>query len=275
MSIPLKWTLGLSLLLLRQFVSAAGASLPAAAPESTREAFVAAMQRIRLNLPQPADSPALKTYPIHDYLVAARFRRDLIQKPDDSLDTAIDAFLQVHAGQPVTHGLRHDWLVSLAQRRRWDRFLPRSADVTDPLLVCDRLEGRRVTGDTEGLGAAALARWSLPQKQPPECSAVFAWLRQQNLVTPALAETKARAALAADNPRLAREAAADVPAPRITALLQWSDLLEAPKTALTVLGSHPALAVEPDALAAGFEKLTHTDSLSALNLLPQLLARQM
>ena len=33
--------------------------------------------------------------------------------------------------------------------------------------------------------------------------------------------------------------------------------------------------MEPDALAAGFEKLTHTDSLSALNLLPQLLARQM
>ena len=63
----------------------------------------------------------------------------------------------------------------------------------------------------EGLGAAALARWSLPQKQPAECDDVFAWLRQQNLMTPALAEAKVRAALAADNPRLAREFAPDVP----------------------------------------------------------------
>jgi len=274
MSIPLKWTLGLSLLLLRQFVSAAGTSPPAAAPESTRQTFVAAMQRIRLNLPEPPDSPALKTYPIHDYLVAARFRRDLIKAPGDALDSAIDAFLQTHAGQPVTHGLRHDWLVSLAQRRRWDRFLPRSADVTDPLLVCERLEGRLVTGDTEGLGAAVLARWSLPQKQPAECNDVFGWLRQQNLITPALAEAKVRAALAADNPRLAREFAPDVPVSRVAALLQWSDLLEAPKAALTVFATHPALNVEPDALAAGFEKLAHADSTGAMDLLPALLGRQ-
>jgi soluble lytic murein transglycosylase len=56
-------------------------------------------------------------------------------------------------------------------------------------------------------------------------------------------------------------------------LLQWSDLLEAPKSALTVLATHPTLPVESDALAAGFEKLAHADSAGALNLLPLLLAR--
>jgi soluble lytic murein transglycosylase len=65
----------------------------------------------------------------------------------------------------------------------------------------------------------------------------------------------------------------DVPIARAAALLQWSDLLEAPKAALTVLATHPALSVEPDALAAGFEKLAHTDSTGASNLLPALLAR--
>jgi soluble lytic murein transglycosylase len=245
----------------------------AADSDDTRQAFVAAMQRIRLNLPETPDSPALEAYAIHDYLVAARLRRDLLRKADDAVDTAIDGFLRAHGGQPVSHGLRHDWLVSLAQRRRWDLFVPRSADVTDPLLVCDRLLGRMLIGDTEGLGAAALARWSLPQKQPAECSDVFAWLRQQNLVTPMLAESRARAALAADNPRLAREFIADVPVARSAALLQWSDLLEAPKAALTVLATHPALPAEPDALAAGFEKLAHTDSAGAVDLLPQLLTR--
>jgi soluble lytic murein transglycosylase len=261
-------------LLCAQSVPAANGPTAVPDPDGGRLAFVAAMQRIRLNLPEPADSPALEAYPLHDYLVAARLRRDLAHKPDDAVDAAIDAFLQARAGQPVARGLRRDWLASLAQRRRWDWFLPRSADVTDPVLVCDRLEGRLVTGDTAGLGAAVLARWSLPQRPPAECNDVFAWLRLQNLITPTLAENRARAALAADNPRLAREFAADVPVARTAALLQWSDLLEAPKIALTVLATHPAMTVEPEALAAGFDKLAHVDSAAALDLLPRLLDRQ-
>jgi soluble lytic murein transglycosylase len=172
----------------------------------------------------------------------------------------------------VARGLRHDWLVSLAVRQRWDRFLPRSVDVTDPLLVCDRLQGRLTTGDTDGLGAVALARWMLPLKPMPECNEAFAWLHRQNLVTAALAEAKVRAALAADNPRLARAFMADVPAARTAALFQWSDLLEAPQSALTVLATHPALPVEPDALAAGFDKLARADSAAAANLLPLLVS---
>jgi soluble lytic murein transglycosylase len=273
-----KWALAPLSLICLQFAAVAGASAPealaAAEPDDVRQEFVAAMQRVRLNLPDTPDPPALVAYAIHDYLIAARYRRDLLDKPDDALDAAIDAFLQARAGLPVTHGLRRDWLQSLALRRRWDLFLPRSVEVTDAVLACDRLEGRLATGDTEGLGTAALARWNLPQRQPTECNEVFAWLRQRNLITPALAESKARAALAADNPRLAREAAADVAVAQSAALLQWSDLLEAPKSALTVLATHPALPVEPEALAAGFEKLAHTDSAAALILLPQLLARQ-
>jgi soluble lytic murein transglycosylase len=276
MLIRSKWLSALSLPLLSVQCALAGAVAPpaAAGSDATRQEFVAAMHRIRLNLPETPDSAALETYSIHDYLVAARFRRDLARTSDDALDSPIDVFLQAHTGQAVTRGLRHDWLASLAQRRRWGWFLPRTLDVTDPALVCDRLEGRLATGDTAGLGAAVLARWSLPQKQPAECNDVFAWLKQQNLITPTLAENRVRAALAADNPRLAREFSADVPLARTIPLLQWSDLLEAPKSALNVLATHPALPVEPDALAAGFEKLAHTDSNAALNLLPVLLARE-
>ncbi len=250
-----------------------GHPAPAADADSVRQAFVAAMQRVRQNLPDTPDSPELDSYVIHDYLLAARMRRDLAKTPDDALDAPIDAFLQAHANQPVTHALKHDWLLSLAARHRWDWFLPRSADVNDAQLLCDRLAGRLASGDTEGLGAAALARWSQPQKQPPECNDVFTWLRQQNLETPALAEARARAALAADNPRLAREFAVDVPVARTLPLLQWSDLLESPKSALTVLASHPTFSVESDALAAGFEKLARADAAAAHDLLPQLLAR--
>src|ERR1700722_2865387 len=127
--------------------------------QRNRMALVAAMQRIRLNQPDEPDSPALEAYSIHDYLVAARFRRDLIRKPDEALDASIDEFLLRHTGQPVARALKHDWLVSLAQRHRWDWFLPRSVDATDPQLVCQRFEGRLAVSDTQGLAALALARW--------------------------------------------------------------------------------------------------------------------
>ncbi len=245
-----------------------------AAHNAVRDEFVAAMQRIRLHQPDLPDSPALERYAIHDYLVAARLRRDLNAGADDNLDASIDAFLQVHAGTPVTHGLHRDWLASLAQRHRWDWFLPRSIDVADPVLICDRLEGRLSTNDLTGLAAAALVRWLIPQKPAPECADVFAWLRQQGLLTAALAESRTRAALSADAPRLAREFAADVPLDRRAALLQWSDLLDSPASALNVLATHPALTVEPEALAAGFEKLARAEPGNALDLLPKLLARE-
>jgi soluble lytic murein transglycosylase len=241
--------------------------------QAARQEFVAAMQRVRLRQPDTTDSPALKSYAIYDYLVAARLRRDLTLRPGESLDAAVDAFLQAHAGYPVARSVRRDWLVSLGQRRRWDWFLPRSQDAVDPVLICDRLEGRLSFGDTAGLANAALAVWTLPQKPLPECDAVFAWLRQNGLLTPALEESRSRAALAADSPRLAREFAADVPVTRRAALLQWSDLLESPKSALNVLATHPSLPVEAEALAAGFDKLAHIEPAAALDLLPRLLAR--
>jgi soluble lytic murein transglycosylase len=201
-------------------------------------------------------------------------RRDLGARADDNSDAAIDAFVRSRAGQPVIRGLRRDWLASLAQRQRWDWFLPRSADVTDPVLICDRLAARLSTGDTEGLAPAALTRWAAPQKPPPECAGVFDWLRQQGLLSPELAETRTRAALSADLPRLAREFAADVPLNRRSALLQWSDLLDSPKSALNVLATHPSLTAEPEAVASGFEKLSRSDPAYALDLLPKLLLRE-
>ena len=246
----------------------AASSAPAAASE-----FMAAMQRVRMNLPEPPDSPALKAYSIYEYLVAARMRRDLGFMPSEALDATIESFLRAHEGQPVGRSLKHQWLASLAQRRRWDWFLPRAADVTDPVLACDRLAGRLATGDTDHLAADALARWSLPQREPLECAPVDAWLRLKGLLTPALLEARARAALAADNPTLAREFVAEVPAERAAPLDEWLKLLESPKSSLTALATTPQTAVEADALLAGFTRLANTDAPSAASLLPLLLAR--
>jgi soluble lytic murein transglycosylase len=93
------------------------------------------------------------------------------------------------------------------------------------------------------------------------------------LLTPELAEIRTRAALAADNPRLAREFLTDVPVPRSAPLLQWIQLLEAPKAPLALLAINPAATVEPEALIAGFSRLSVSDINAATGLLPQLLQR--
>jgi soluble lytic murein transglycosylase len=256
---------------------ASGDTVPPAEPAprqmpATRE-FIAAMHRLQLGLPDTTDSSELKQYPIYDYLVAARLRRDLSQHPSEQLDTVIDGFMRTHAGLPVTRTLQHQWLTSLAQRRRWDWFLPRSGAATDPQLVCDRLTGRLATGDTERLSTEALARWSVPQRQPAECAEVFSWLRAQGLLTPALEETRARAALMAGNTALAHEFIRELPAERAAPLMQWLQLLESPRSSLNLVAMTPAMSVEPEALVAGFSRLTNMDSAAASVLLPLLLAR--
>ena len=256
------------LLVLALFLSRAQAADSPAGQE-----FLAAMQHVRQRAPDVADSPALESYVLHDYLVAARLRRDLAADPDDELDSRIDAFVRAHAAQPVARGVRHDWLLSLAQRQKWDWLLPRSVDATDPQIACDRLAGRLATGDTEALGSDALSRWSLAQKQPSECNAVFAWLHARQLITPELAGARTRAALTAENSRLAHEFILDVPAADAAPLMQWLQLLDSPKAALAILTLRPTASVEPEALVAAFNRLSFSDTAAAAGLLPGLLQR--
>jgi soluble lytic murein transglycosylase len=270
---------GIAVALTARPVTPADATAPgmATGADDGRQAFIAAMQRVRLASAaasiDPQDSAALKSYALYDYLTAARLRRALDGQTGEALDVTIDGFLQAHARQPVARTLRHDWLESLALRHRWEWFLPRSADMVDPVLLCDRLEGRLETGDTRALGADVLVRWNLPQRQPHECDGVFTWLRQQGLASPALAAVRTRAALAADKPRLAREFAVDLDPASASPLLQWARLLETPWPELSALASSPGTAVDPDALDAGFNRLARTDSSAAMTLLPRLLAR--
>jgi soluble lytic murein transglycosylase len=241
--------------------------------DAGKQAFVQAMQRITLRQPDAPDPPALRSYAIYEYLVAARLRRDINLHPDEELDRRVDAFLKDQGSRPVTRNLKREWLHSLAQRNRWDWFFPRALDQSDPQLACERLAGRLATDDTATLVADALPRFSLPQRQPTQCNPVFNWLRLQGAVTPDLIESRVRASLRADNPHFARDLTADLSGPLVKELLNWADLLEMPRLALTSLAAHPTTPIDADTLALSFDKLARSDAAAAFGLLPQLLAR--
>jgi soluble lytic murein transglycosylase len=224
------------------------------------------------------DPVALRSYVLYDYLVAARLQQALQAASEPGLDARIDAFVRAHAGQPVARDLQRDWLVSLAARGRWDWFLPRASQVSDPLLLCQRLAGQLAVGAVTGAAATpwqaeALALWSQPVQQPSACDSVFDRLQQQGLLTPERIEARVRAALTAGNAALALQAAAALPAAQSAPLLQWARLLQAPAPMLRSLVQQPQLPVEPLALQAGFHRLALRDSAGAAALLPRLAAR--
>lgn len=248
---------------------------------AVRDLFLQALQQARQGAGSDADAQdpvALRTYVLYDYLVAARLQQALQAATEPELDARIDAFVRAHAGQPVARDLQHDWLVSLAARGRWDWFLPRATQVSDPLLLCQRLAGQLAVGAVTGPAAEpwqaeALELWSQPVQQPSACDAVFDHLQQQGLLTPERIEARVRAALAAGNSALALQLAAALPAQQSAPLLQWARLLQAPAPTLRSLELQPRLPVEPLALQAGFHRLALRDSAAAAALLPGLAAR--
>ena len=120
--------------------------------------------------------------------------------------------------------------------------------------------GPLVEGRHRGLGAAALARWSLPQKQPPECDECIRVAAPAESDHPGARGSQgscgARRRQSTPGARVRRRTAGHAgcgTAPMVGPA-------GGAEGGADRLATHPALTVEPEALAAGFEKLAHTDS---------------
>ena len=274
-------------------------STPGADTPVVRAAFRAALARVGQAGSMPADPPALQAYPIYPYLIAARLQAALsgqpLAAPAGQLDADIAAFLQEQRGEPVTRALAHAWLVNLAMRQQWPTLLAHVSDFSgaadDPVLACATLSaklaggatGARTTEGVEAQGSAAgssdddsvsaLAVWSQPIEQPAACDGVFNWLLKLGLLTPGRVEARARAALAAAHAGLGLKLAAQLPDAQAMPLLEWARLLQRPRAEFEALAQMPAMPVEPDALAAGVERLALSDSATAAMVLPALLMR--
>ena len=247
-----RWTLTL-------LIAVLAAYRPAAADEfsNARNQFLAAYAAAQAakSVPAPNDSEELRAYPLYPYLQAARLERTL------AADDEIAAFLDAQGDVPVGYGLRRDWLEDLARRRHWETYLEqfKGEATTSVTLQCHALAARAALDRDAGLEQDIARQWLAPKSLPDDCNPAFDWLRSRGALTPDLVEQRARLALSAGEPQLARYLAKTLPERRYAPLLQWAALLERPERSIPELIAHPERPVEPEALLAGWTQYARSD----------------
>lgn len=209
-----------------------------------------------------ADSESLQNYPLYPYIVATRLRNRLA---DPAAAASIEAFLREHGDEPVARSLRRAWLMTLAGRKDWERYLAAyRKDVDDTTAArCNALAARVALGRIEGLADEVIETWLEPRSLPPACDPAFDWLRAQGRLTPDLIERRARLALAEGEAGLARFLAKSLPESRAAPILQWAALIERPRATVEALIAEPARAVEPAALLEGWRRYARADAEAA------------
>jgi soluble lytic murein transglycosylase len=237
----------------------------AASYASVRKSFQEAYARASTNIADSgaaADSAALKRYPLYPYLQAVRIQLALTVASGDAADLAdkrAGDFIATYGQQPVTRNLRRIWLESLARRALWNQFLTvfRDTGATDTTR-CQSFIARIELGKTEGLAPEIAKEWLTPHSLP-DCDRPFAWLKEKGGLTPSLIEERAHLALDNNNPGFARQIIEDLPPDKKAPLFQWASLLESPLRSIDALIAFPDTPVDPNALLAGWKRLTRSD----------------
>lgn len=259
------------------------ASLPATAAgddplAAARSEFTGALAAAEAgSIEAAADSERLRSYPLYPYLGAARLKARLVRASatDDGVDDAVAAFLSEQRDAPVTRDLRRAWLASLAERKRWERFLgslPASFADGDAGLRCQQFSARIALDRTDGLGADVLGQWQLTDKALPACDEAFDWAARQKLLTPALIEARARLVARNGYGALAKVIAAPL-APETSARIgQWAALIDQPQREIDALIADPAKPVDVEALQDGWLRYARKNPEDAAARFPALLA---
>lgn len=217
------------------------------------------------------DSAALRGYILYPYLQAIRLQRALNQPGHDtySLDERIGEFLTQQQGLPVVRELRRAWLLDLAARQQWGAFLAYfSADTNDIELRCWQatawLASDASVAQFSVLRQSLPKFWLSPARLPTACNAPFDWARNQNLITPALVEQRARLVLQSGNTEFARELATTLPDKQGESIRQWAILIEKPQQAFDALIATPGIVVEDSILQDAWLRFARKDPDAAL-----------
>ncbi len=216
-----------------------------------------------------ADSDALRAYPLYPYLLAARLQPRL---DDPAAVPEIQAFLDRYGDQPASRSVRRGFLMNLALRKQWDAYLAAfRPDVDDTVAArCNAFAARIALGRTEGLGREVVEQWSQPKSLPPVCDRAFDWARERGLLTTALVEQRANAALDKGEAGLARFLAKSLPESQAAAINRWAALIEQPRAQVEALIANPSRSIEAGALLDGWQRYARADPEFAADRFPAL-----
>jgi len=217
----------------------------------------------------PADSTALREYPLYPYLLAARLGPRI---DDPAAGPEIQAFLERYGDQPASRSLRRGYLMTLALGKRWDAYLAAYDPGIDDTVAarCNAFAARIALGRTEGLGREVIEQWSEPKSLPPVCNTAFDWARDRGLLTADLVERRAEAALDAGQAGLARHLARSLPESKAAPINQWAALIEQPRAQVDAFIANPSRAMDPGALLDGWQRYARADPQAAAERFPAL-----
>lgn len=162
----------------------------------------------------------LQDYVLFPYLQYEDYRN---RRGDVPVDEML-GFLNSHQGWAFEPGLRRAWLMSLARKGRWADLVAHSGEVSDTVLSCQRLRGKIILKQTEGVIGEAQKIWTAGKSQPDECDPVFAWLVKNDGIPASLAWERIHLVMAAGNRNMVRYLARFVPASQQAWLDDWQKL---------------------------------------------------
>jgi soluble lytic murein transglycosylase len=156
-------------------------------------------------------------YPYHRY---ENYRsRHARVDPDE-----MDSFLEEHEDWGFAAGLKSAWLKSLGSRKRWQDLVDHAGDQQGTEVRCYLAQANIQLGNEAGLVQEIQSLWTVGKSQPDSCDPAFAWLRDNNGITPALAWERIRLAILAGNPRFVSYLARFVPASERAWVERWRNL---------------------------------------------------
>ncbi len=223
------------------------------------------------------DGAALMSYVIYPYLEAARLEYGLLaaKTADSDVDDAVERFLDDRAPEPLADALRRRWLVSLARREAWPRFVDRyDSRIVNARLECQYLSARVALDATDGLAERVSKRWLTASQLPIECEPAFQWLRETGVLDDELTEQRVKLLLESGQVGFARVIARRLPEARAAPLLRWARLLQNPIAEFDALIAAPQSGVLPEALASAWSRFARANPQAALDRFELLLATQ-
>lgn len=238
--------------------------------EALRAEFLIAYEFAREGATRGApDSESLAGYVLYPYLEAARLGRAVAAAGSEwsQPDSAVQAFLTRHDGEPVTSNLRVAWLEALAAREIWPAFLEQyRAELADTSLRCRYLAARIAVDHLDGIVPLILDEWLTPYQLPSVCEPVFQWLRDSGDLDDDMTAARVRLLLESGQSAFARIIARRLPEDAARPLLAWADLIENPLTAIETNLVMPSGDIDEPMLRDGWSRLARDSPAAALDL---------